>query len=318
LRIKQAINSINPFNWIKVGRELKKIKPDLIVIKYWLPFMAPCFGTILRRVRKNKHTRVISIVDNMIPHEKRFLDVPFTRYFIKPVHAFVAMSKSVLKDIKKFTGKPAYFSPHPLYDHYGKITTKTQAARVLGLDPEPHYLLFFGFIRAYKGLDLLLNAFADERLREFPLKLLVAGEFYDDPKPYHDLIKKHGLEEHVVLHTDFIPDEKVAHYFNLADIVVQPYKSATQSGVTQIAYHFNKPVLVTNVGGLSEIIPHGKVGYVVEPDPYMIVNALEDFYHHRKKDVFLSNIISQKQYYSWENMLKTIQTIYLKLKEKTV
>lgn len=313
LNIKVAINSVNPFNWIKVGRKIKNLKPDLVVIKFWIPFMGPCYGTILRYIKKNKHTKVISIIDNIIPHEKRPGDKAFTKYFVKPVDAFISMSKSVFKEIELFTNKPKVFSPHPLYDTFGEIETKHKAREKLQLSGEYNYLLFFGFIRNYKGLDLIFEAMAFTEIYKINVKLIVAGEFYEDPKPYFDIIEKYKLHDKIILHTNFIPDEKVGDYFNAADLIVQPYKSATQSGVTQIAYHFNKPLLVTNVGGLPEIIPHGKVGYVVNPNPKDIADSIIDFYNKNREDEFLYNIIEEKKKYSWDIMVNVIFELYNKI-----
>lgn len=311
LNIKIKVNSINPFNWIKVGLEIKKLNPDILIFKYWLPFMSPCFGTIARLVKKNKKTKIISIIDNIIPHEKRLGDNLLTKYFCKTVDAFVAMSASVIDDINIFDKvKPKKYSPHPLFDNFGSIITKNEAVKKLGLSEEYNYLLFFGFIRAYKGLDLLLKAFADQRIRKYPYKLIIAGEFYDDSKPYIELIEKLNLKEHIILHTDFIPDNKVAEYFCSAELVVQPYKNATQSGVTQICYHFNKPMLVTNVGGLPEIVPNGKVGYVVEPEAKAITDKLLDYFENQKNDYFVENIKEEKKKYLWSRMTSTIYELY--------
>ena len=313
LKIFRKINSCNPFNWLKVGREIARKKPDLVITKFWLPFMAPCLGTIERQVRKNNHTRVVSILDNVIPHEHRIGDKMFARYFINSTHGFVSMSKSVLNDLRLFTTtKPATFCPHPLYDHYGERLTRTEALNKLQLPESNKYVLFFGFIRAYKGLDLLLEAFADERLRNSNIQLIVAGEFYGDPAPYLAQIKKLAIEDKVVLRTDFIPDSAVNQYFSAADIVAQPYKTATQSGVTQIAFHFEKPMLVTNVGGLAEIVPDGKIGYVVEPDAKQIADALVDYFENDKQSVFEKNMVEEKQKYAWSKMTDAIAELFEK------
>ena len=300
LKIVRKVHSYNPFNWFKVGREIKRKKPDLMITKFWLPFMSPCFGTIARIVRRNKHTRLISILDNVIPHEHRIGDKLFVRYFIRPTDGFVAMSKSVLIDLRLFTkDKPAVFSPHPLYDHYGERLPRETALQTLNLPADQRYVLFFGFIRAYKGLDLLLEAFTDDRLRQQNVKLIVAGEFYGDPEPYHKQIKELGIEDRIVLCTDFIPDSEVNRYFSAADIVAQPYKTATQSGVTQVAFHFEKPMLVTNVGGLPEIVPDGKIGYVTEPDSKQIADALCRFFSEKKQEEFETNVVEEKKKYAW-------------------
>ena len=305
ITIKRKINSCNPFNWIKIGKEIKKIKPDIILFRYWMSFMAPCFGTIARIARKNKHTKIISIVDNMIPHEKRFFDNVFSKYFVKPVDGFIAMSESVLKDIEQFKNTDnKKFAPHPLYDNFGEKIEKQEALQCLSLESKYNYLLFFGLIRDYKGLDILIEAFADKRLREFPVKLVIAGEFYSNPEPYYELIEKYNLSENIILKAEFVADDDVKYYFSAADLIVQPYKSATQSGVTQIAYHFEKPMLVTNVGGLSEMVPHMKVGYVTEPTAKSIADALVDFYENTPD--FSREITIEKQKYFWSNITDAV------------
>ena len=310
LVIHRKVNSCNPFNWIKVGREIRRKRPDMVIIKYWIPFMAPCLGTIARMARKNGHTKVLSILDNVIPHEHRIGDKMFSKYFVRSIHGFVAMSLSVLQDLRLFTAdKPAEFCPHPLYDHYGQRLQRSEALQLLKLDDSCRYVLFFGFIRTYKGLDLLLEAFADEWLRQSDVKLIVAGEFYGDSTPYLQQIEQLGIADKVVLCTDFIPDSEVNRYFSAADIVAQPYKTATQSGVTQIAFHFEKPMLVTNVGGLAEIVPDGKIGYVVEPDKEQIATALRRFFEENKKDEFEANIVEEKQKYSWSRFTDAIETV---------
>ncbi len=311
LKIKRTVNSINPLNWIKIGNRIRNEKPDILMVRYWLPFMAPSLGTICRKVRKNKYTKVICLADNIIPHEKRPGDRTLTKYFMNSIDGLVAMSKSVLADMRSF--KP-YLSnalcPHPLFDNFGDKIESSKAKDLLELDPKFSYLLFFGFIRDYKGLDLLLKAFADERLKKLPVKLIVAGEFYSNSKPYLELVEKLQLSDRVILHTDFIPDNEVNQYFGASDLVVQPYKSATQSGVTQIGYHFEKAMLVTNVGGLPEIIPDQIVGYVVEPDKTAIADAIVDFYKNNRQAEFEKNLKIEKQKFSWENMVNAFLDVY--------
>ncbi len=308
LTIKRVVNAINPFSWIKTGQQIKKTQPDLLLFKYWTPFMAPCFGSIAR-IAKNKKTKIVTIVDNMIPHERHFYDKLLSKYLIKSIDAFVAMSQSVLNDIKLFTCKPTAFCPHPLFDNFGDPMPKSTALNALQLSEKFNYILFFGFIRNYKGLDLLIKAMADTRMAQYRVKLIVAGEFYEDEKPYLHLIEELKLQEDILLHTHFIPNEKVAAYFCAADIIAQPYKDATQSGVTQIGYHFVKPMLVTDVGGLAEIIPDGISGYVVNPDEHAIADALVDFFSHNKQDYFNSGIIEERKKYAWDNMTKTIELL---------
>lgn len=317
LRIHVVINSINPFNWLRIGFRIKRSRPDLVIIKFWIPFMAPCLGTIARIIRSNRHSSVISIIDNIIPHEKRIGDRILGWYWVKSVQGFVAMSRSVLTDLESFDKKkPKAYCPHPLYDNFGAIISKNEAKEQLHLDQSFNYLLFFGFIRDYKGLDLLLKAFSDARFRKLPLRLLVAGEFYSDPKPYLDLITELGLNDDVILSNDFIPDSEVYQYFCAADLVVQPYRHATQSGVTQIAYHFNRPMIITDVGGLAEFVPEGKVGYVVKPDPESIADAILKFYLEKKEAEFTENVILEKAKYSWDRMLETVRELMVALNSR--
>jgi D-inositol-3-phosphate glycosyltransferase len=317
LFILEKVNSVNPFNWIKVGREIAALKADLMIVKFWIPFMGPALGTISRVVRGNGKTKVISIVDNMIPHEKRPGDHMFSKYFVNSVDGFVAMSEAVLEDIKKFDNKkPKVLSPHPLYDNFGEAISKTEAYEKLGLSINTEYMLFFGIIRDYKGLDLLLQAMADERIKNLNVRLIIAGEFYGNAKYYFDLITQLGIADRLVLKTGYVPNSEVRNYFCAADIVVQPYKDATQSGVTQICYHFDRPMLVTNVGGLPEMVPAGKVGYVVEPEPKAIADALVDFYENHREFVMRDNIKIEKKKYRWSVMLDAIFTMLGEIDKK--
>ena len=319
LKIHRTINSVNPFSWIKTGRVIKRKNPDKIVFCYWMAFMAPCFGTIARFAHNSK-TTCIGLIHNMIPHEPSILDKLFPQYFVNSMDGFVAMADSVKQDIKHFdkNNKPIAVSPHPIYDHFGDIVDKKTAIQSLKLSEKFSYILFFGFIRHYKGLDLLLEAFADERLRKFPIKLIIAGEFYEDSAAYYQLIAKLKLEDFVELRTEFISDNEVRNYFCASDIIAQPYRSATQSGVSQIAYHFETPMLVTNVGGLAEIIPNGKVGYVVDVDPTKIADALVDFYSNDKSTFFIENIKIEKQKYAWSKMTDAISSLNTKDKRQKI
>ncbi len=308
LNIKVAINSINPFNWIKVGNEIKKLRPDIVVVRYWLPFMGPCLGTILRNIRKNRHTKIVCIADNIIPHEKRPGDKPFTRYFVKPVDAFITLSEKVLNDLKQFTSKPARLVLHPLYDNFGEQVEKNEARQHLGLPVNDKIILFFGFIRKYKGLDLLLQAMADEQIKAAGIKLLIAGEFYEDKTSYDELIQQLGIESSLILKTDFITDSDVKYYLSAADFVIQPYKNATQSGVTPLAYHFEKPMMVTNVGGLASFVPDGKAGLVAEPNAKDIAEKILRLYQ-LGEDHFLPGLREEKKKYSWSVLTDTIRVL---------
>ncbi len=313
LNIKVVINSMNPFNWIKVGRTIKEENPDLIVVRYWLPLMGPCLGTILRIAKKNKHSKVVCIADNVIPHEKRLGDTAFTKYFIKPVDAFITMSPKVLDDLKKFnTSKPAKFIPHPLYDNFGEKISKEEARKQLKINNEKIIMLFFGFIRKYKGLDILLDAM--KLLNDpvsgirYPVSLLVAGEFYNDRKAYDEQIKQLGLEDSLILRTSFIPNNEVKNYFCAADVVIQPYRNATQSGVTPLAYHFEVPMIVTNVGGLPAMVLNDKVGLIAEPTAASIAAKITEYFQKGEAH-FLPYLIEEKKKYSWDVMVDEILKI---------
>ena len=312
LTIEVVINSINPFNWIKVGFRIKNEKPDLIIVRYWLPFMGPCLGTILRIVKWNKHTKIIAIVDNMIPHEKRIGDQLFTKFFVGGVDGFLTMSNKVQNDVKTFTNKPSCVSPHPIYDHFGEALPKVEARKLLNLEENDKVILFFGFVRAYKGLDLLIEAMNDSAIREAGIKLIIAGEFYEAPEPYLAQIESLKLSDTVSVYNKYIGEKEVKLYASAADFIIQPYKNATQSGVTPMAYHFLKPMLVTNVGGLADTVPHDKVGLVVEPNVKAIAKGIIQLYE-KGVDHFLPNLITEKKKYSWEQMRQSFLTLYQQL-----
>ena len=309
LTIKACINSVNPLNWIKVGNELKNKRPDIIIVRYWLPFMGPCLGTILRIVKGNKHTKVICIADNIIPHEKRIGDEPFTRYFIKPVDAFITMSGKVLNDLKTLTTKSAIQVTHPLYDNFGEALDVAAAKQYLQIPVQKKVVLFFGFIRKYKGLDLLMEAIFILKqqgfFNQYDVCFLVAGEFYENAQPYIDLISQYEIRDYLMLKNEFIADSEVKYYLSAADCVIQPYKSATQSGVTPLAYHFEKPMIVTNVGGLPALVPE-TVGVICEPNAMSIAEAISRFYEDDKKAFYEANLKEEKKKYSWDKITLAI------------
>jgi len=308
LNIKTIINSINPFNWIRVARKINNEKPDYVIIRYWLPFMGPCLGTISRLL--NSKIKILAITDNIIPHEKRVGDYMLTNYFVKSCDAFLSLSESVLRDLSKFTNTTyKKFVPHPIYDIFGEKVDKSVALRRLGLHDNGRYLLFFGFIRRYKGLDLLLEAMADVRIKELGVKLIVAGEFYEDEKLYLDIIDQLELSDNIIFRNNFIPSDEVKNYFCAADMITQTYRTATQSGVTQIAYHFERPMLVTNVGGLAEIVPDNKVGYVTSQNPIDIAEAIYKFYQHDKEKEFTLNTIQEKKRFSWSAFIEDVEEL---------
>ena len=305
LKIKACINSINPFNWLKVGNELRKIKPNYIVVRFWMPFFGPCLGTILKLVNRNKFTQIICIADNVIPHEKRMGDTLLTKYFFSSIHRFVTMSEKVNQDLKTFTQKPSINIVHPIYDNFGDILSKEEARKHLALPINEKIILFFGFIRKYKGLDLLLEAMNNANIREANIKLLIAGEFYDNKEEYELIIAKYNLANSLYLRTQFIDNSEVKYYLSAADFVIQPYKNATQSGVTPLAYHFEKPMLVTSVGGLANLVPHMKVGIVTEPNADSIAAGIMKLYELGETH-FLKHLCEEKKKFNWGHLTTAI------------
>jgi len=312
INIKASINSINPFNWMKVGWQLMKEKPDLIIVRYWIPFLGPCLGTILKIVHWNRHTKVISIVDNMIPHEKRLGDTLFTKYFASSIDGFVTLSEKVKNDVKLFSHKPTLVSPHPIFDHFGSAISTLQARTQLGFRENDKIILFFGYIRKYKGLDLLIQAMKDIRIQQLGIRLLVVGEFYDAAQPYIDLVNSLALQNDITFYDQFVPDKEVTNYVSAADFIIQPYKNATQSGVTPLAYHFSKPMLVTNVGGLADTVPHLKVGVVTEPTSEDIANGIVQLYDLGAAH-FMPYIQEERKKYTWEQMTEKFLALHQQL-----
>lgn len=308
LRIERCVNTVNPFNWIRVGRRLRREAPDFILMKYWTPFMAPCFGTIARIARRNGHTKVICQIDNVEPHEHHFVDRPFNRYFLGSVDGFVYMSEQVHGELLEYTSAPALFSPHPMFENFGSAVDRDEACRRLGLDPAERYMLFFGLIRDYKGLDTLLEAW--KRIVDKRLKLIVAGEFYASRDKYMPLIE--ALGERVILHDRFVADSDVKYYFSAAEAIILPYKSATQSGVTQIAYNFCLPIIVSDVGGLAEIVPDDVVGYVCPPTAGGVATAINRMCEDGNNARFRRNMIEERKRFSWEEMCSRITEVYKK------
>ena len=305
LDIRTKINAVNPVNWLKTGREIKKLNPDLVVTRFWIPFLAPALGSILRQIKKNHHSQIVCIADNIIPHEKRPGDKELTNYLIKSCDAFIVMSKIVWNDLKKMTLKPVTLIPHPLYDQFGERVSKAESREHLQLPANDKLLLFFGLIRKYKGLDLLLETMTDQGIQQEGIKLVIAGEFYESENIYKELIEKNKLQSCVFLHTLYIPDEQVKYYFCAADAVVLPYRDATQSGIAPIAYHFERPMIATNVGGLPDTIEDGKTGILCASDKMSLAGAIREFYH-LGEDHFAPYIKEEKKKYSWKVMAEGI------------
>lgn len=313
ITIHALINSINPFSWYKTAQYIKLQQPDLVIIRYWLPFMGPCLGTIAKKIKK--YTKIIALCDNIVPHEKHPGDKIFTKYFIAHCDAFIAMSKNVLNDLNNFNKtKPRKLLYHPVYNIFGNKVTKTHALQKLNLHSKYSYILFFGIIRKYKGLDLLLKAFGQSELYNKNVRLIIAGEFYDKPQEYYNLINQLPKQS-VILHNHYINNEEVKYYFCAADIVAQTYRGATQSGVTQIAYHFERPVLVTDIGGLSEMVDDRKNGYVTKISTNDIATALTDFFENNRENDFSKAAATKAKDFSWTNFIEGIKDLYQIIKK---
>lgn len=306
LHIERVMNTCNPINWIILGNRLRKEAPDMVLMKYWTPFMAPCFGTIARIARRNGVTKFVCQIDNVEPHERHIIDRPFNRYYLGAVDGFVYMSEQVHRELKEYTSAPALFSPHPMFSNFGERVKRDEACLKLGLDNNCNYLLFFGLIREYKGLDTLLEAW--KRVRRENLKLIVAGEFYESKEKYEPMLE--SLGDSVILHDRFIADDDVKYYFSAVDALVLPYKTATQSGVTQIAYNFSLPMIVTEVGGLPEIVPNDVVGYVCPPTVEGVAEAIDNLYKDENLERFRENIVEERKRFSWSAMCDKIIEVF--------
>lgn len=309
VRIIPSISSVNPWSWWVTLKQVKRYAPDFVVVRFWLPFMGPCLGTLCKWIRNELKIPVVAILDNVIPHERRPFDRLFTKYFLRQCDAFVAMSATVMTDLKTFdVQKPRKLLYHPIYDHFGEKVDKQFARKHLGIPENAKVILFFGIIRKYKGLRLLLEAISKLKDKQ-DLRLVVAGEFYEDRAIYTKVIEKLKLTDNVIVNAGFVDKYKVRFYFCAADLVAQPYLSATQSGVTQIAYHFDVPMLVTNVGGLPEMVPHGKVGYVTDPTAEAVATGISNFFQEGKANEFMANIKEEKKRFQWSYFAKEIKAL---------
>jgi len=309
----QLVDSINPLNWIRVAREIRRRQPDLLIFKYWLPFFGPCFGTIAKLAKRGTKTKTLFICDNIIPHERRPGDVTFTKFAFKHADFFLVQSDAVERELlHHFPGATYRKSPHPVYEFFGAPISKTAARQALKISAQ-NVILYFGYVRPYKGVMTLLEAMSHLRAQQREIgatQLLVVGEFYDDEKKYRQHAEELQLDDRVRFVADYVPNEEVAHYFCAADVVVLPYLSATQSGIAQIAYNFDKPVIATNVGGLAEVVKPDQTGYLVAPnDPPALAEALSKFYREKREDEFTANVKIEKRNYSWTRLVEAIEEL---------
>jgi glycosyltransferase involved in cell wall biosynthesis len=312
LKSEVLVDSVNPLNWIRVGLALRKRKADLIIFKYWLPFFGPCFGTICRVAKRGTKTKVLAICDNVIPHEHRPGDRIFTEYAFRGVDSYIVQSDSVEKDLISVVDDPKYKKvPHPVYEIFGKKIPKSEARQHLKINDEK-VLLFFGYVRKYKGLHLLIDAMK-EVLKTHRIRLLVVGEFYDDLESYLWHMTDAQVRESITVVSDYVPNEKVGEYFSAADAVVLPYLSATQSGIAQIAYNFDTPVIATDVGGLAEVVIDGVSGLIVPPEnPAALADAIRRFYDEQLEPALAAGAAEEKKKYTWQAMVEAIEQLTMK------
>ncbi len=311
------IDSLHPLSWFRAAEHIRHLQPDVIVFTHWLTFFVPCYATIMTLLKKRTHAKLIVLLHNFKPHEARPGDAFLLWLLTRQPDGYLMLSESVKADLLAVQPKAVcQISPHPLYDIFGNALDKHEARRALGLSMSQKVILFFGYIRKYKGLDLLLDAMP-ALIKLFPeLKLIVAGEFYSDEQAYREKIKLLGVEKHLLLETSYIPSEKVAQYFCAADCAVLPYRAATQSGVVPIAYHFELPVIVTNVGGLSEVVRDGKTGFVVTPNcADALVEAIKKFYDLQHTIDFKAHLRAEKQKYSWPAFVEAFEQLILQLEK---
>ena len=305
IKITRKINTINPLSWAPTRRYINKQKPDLVIAQFWMAYVSFSIGTILSGVK----TTTLSIVHNVYPHERKPGDGAMINSYMRRSDKFLALSKKVEKDLLNFTdAKNITRSPHPVYDIYGSIVNRETALMELGLNPQKKYILFFGLIRAYKGLDLLLTAFANVAPSLKDVELIIAGEFYEDRQKYLAQIVDLEIKEKVHLFDHFIPNNQVHLYFSSCDLVAQTYHRATQSGIMQIAIEFEKPILVTNVGGLGEMIEDGKHGYVCEKDTKEIGDCMVEHFKN-PEGKFTKALQDLKKEYSWDTFYQNIVTL---------
>ena len=307
----QVLDTINPLSYFKTATAINAWEPDLLVMKYWMSFFGPSLGTVARRMKPR--TKVITVLDNVIPHEKRIIDRPFTSYFLNQNDGFVAMSDAVRDDLLSLNprSKKVIRLEHPVYDHFGSKPTRDEAHEQLKLDKDKKTILFFGFIRKYKGLDLLIEAF--DGLDE-SYQLVIAGECYGSFDEYAARIERAQFKKNIHTFNTYITDEQVPLFFAAADTCVLPYRSATQSGITSIALHFEVPIIATDTGGLKEIVKHDETGLIVnEVKPEAIRDMIQTFFKTGRRAAFVEGIKALKDEMSWENFGKKIIAFYRQL-----
>jgi glycosyltransferase involved in cell wall biosynthesis len=301
INAERVLDTINPFTFARTSIMISDFKPDIFLLSYWMPFFAPAFGRIAAGVKKiDNSVKIISILHNVLPHEKRTGDIPLTKYFLNKCNGFVVLNEESKRQLLSIKPDAKYIvHPHPLYDHYGERISKNESRTKLEIASDKKVILFFGLIRDYKGLDLLIEAM--KSLDDSHL-LLIAGEVYGKFDKYNELIEKYSLQNKIKLNLKYIPDKKLPLYFSAADVCVLPYRSGTQSGIVAVSYHFGLPVIVTDTGGLKEMVEEGKTGLVVpKPEPELLSQAIDKFMKIKDISHFQSNIEVFKQTHSWKS-----------------
>jgi len=299
----RVLDSINPLTYILSARKVKEFEPDIIITKYWMTFFGPSLGYVCKKL--NRKAKRISVLDNVIPHEKRFFDGFCNRYFLNNNDGFIVMSDAVLNDLLSIKPEAKYLRVnHPVYDHFPALINQDEAQKQLGLDPSKKTLLFFGFIRDYKGLDLLIQAMED---LDESYQLVIAGEVYGSFEKYQLLVNQSKAKNRISLFNKYIGDDDVAIYFSASDVCVLPYKSATQSGITAISNHFCLPIIATDVGGLKETIHHNKTGLIVEtPNSLEIKQSIDSYFINNLKENFSMTIQKENELKSWDNFTEKL------------
>jgi D-inositol-3-phosphate glycosyltransferase len=310
---ERVVNSINPFNWLKVATLLKKENADLIVFDWWHPFFGLCHGVISFLIRKKYKNKILFITENVVSHEANAVDKFLTKLGLMFASKFLALSGIVEKEVQQYSkGKKVFRSELPVYDCYQLIENPDikRLRSEFGFEVDSLVLLFFGYVRKYKGLDILIEAFAKILSSNPKARLLIVGEFYDNPNEYFDLIKKLTIEDKVKVINQFVPNEEVAKYYQIADVVILPYRSATQSGILNVAYGFYKPVIVTNVGGLAEFVDEGKTGFVVKPNsPDAIAEGVQRLLSVNGKVDFATHITERNRKNSFNQLPEVFKNI---------
>lgn len=302
----RILNSVNPFSWLSTAKAINRYNPDVLIVAYWMPFVAPALGSVCRLI--DKKIKVISLIHNAIPHEKRFFDKAFAKYFFKKCDGFVVLSEPVKDDLKKLIPQAkVVMTPHPIYDHYKERINKSEACQLLDIDADKKNLLFFGLIRDYKGLDLLIEAMSD---LDDSYQLIIAGECYGDFQKYQQLIDKSPFKKNIKVFEQYIHDDMVTTLFSAADVLVLPYRDATQSGVVAVAYQMELPMIATNVGALGETVFSSNTGVVVEVSPIAISKGIKSYFENDNQ-VYLDNVQTEKKRLSWSAFTKSLQ-LFLK------